>query len=105
MDAAFENVQIFNKEGRILLYFGQGGKEPGNFMLPAKVAIDYDNLKYFEKYVQADFQVEYLILVTSQFGDRKVNVFAYGRRKERNTLPMKSFSSRSRSRERRSWKS
>lgn len=77
-DASFNNVQIFNRDGRLLLFFGEGGDQPGNFLLPAKVALDYDNIKYFEKYIQPGFDVEYLILVTSQFGQRFVNVLAYG---------------------------
>jgi DNA-binding beta-propeller fold protein YncE len=83
VDAAFNNVQIFNKEGRLLMYFGKGGEEPGDLTLPARVAIDYDNLEYFREYVQPNFQAEYLILVTSQFGDRRVNVLAFGREEGR----------------------
>lgn len=79
VDASFNNVQIFNPEGRLLLFFGKGGEEPGDLTLPAKVTIDYDNLAYFEKYLQPGFRAEYLILVTSQFGERRINVFAYGR--------------------------
>ena len=81
VDASFNNVQIFNKEGRLLMFFGEGGDKPGNLLLPAKVAIDYENLQYFQKYAQPDFQMEYLVLVTSQFGDRRVNVLAYGQEK------------------------
>ena len=46
-----------------------------------KVVVDYDNLQYFQQYVQPDFQAEYLVLVTSQFGPRLVNVLAYGKQK------------------------
>jgi DNA-binding beta-propeller fold protein YncE len=81
VDAAFNNVQIFNAQGRLLMFFGEGGDTPGGLLLPAKVAIDYDNLSYFQKYLDPAFQPEYLVLVTSQFGDRRVNVLAYGREK------------------------
>jgi DNA-binding beta-propeller fold protein YncE len=86
VDAAFNNVQIFNKEGRLLLFFGQAGEGPGDLLLPAKVAVDYDNLKYFEKYVQRGFRAEYLIFVTSQVGERRVNVLAFGQ-EEGKTYP------------------
>jgi DNA-binding beta-propeller fold protein YncE len=79
VDASFNNAQIFNKEGRLLMFFGDSGNQPGGLVLPAKVAIDYDNLRYFQEYAQPNFQVEYLIFVTSQFGDRRVNVLAYGK--------------------------
>ncbi len=78
VDAAFDNVQIFNSQGRLLMFFGDNSESPGGLLLPAKVSIDYDNLQYFKAYVQPNFQAEYLVLVTSQFGDRRVNVFAYG---------------------------
>jgi hypothetical protein len=80
-DAAFNNVQIFNKEGRLLMFFGAGGENPGDLLLPAKVALDYDNLKYFQQYVAPGFEVHHLILVTAQFGPRRVNVFAAGQAK------------------------
>jgi DNA-binding beta-propeller fold protein YncE len=83
VDSAFNNVQVFNKDGRLLMFFGAGGEKPGNLLLPAKVALDYDNLKYFEKYLEPGFEPRYLILVTSQFGPRRVNVFAYGQEKGR----------------------
>jgi DNA-binding beta-propeller fold protein YncE len=79
VDASFNNVQIFSKEGRLLMFFGESGNQPGGFVLPAKVTIDYDNLQYFKQYVQPNFEVEYLVFVTSQFGDRRVNVLAYGK--------------------------
>jgi hypothetical protein len=79
VDASFNNVQVFTKEGRLLLFFGEGGDRPGDLLLPAKVTLDYENLEYFQEYVQPGFEVEYLVLVTSQFGERFVNVLAYGK--------------------------
>jgi sugar lactone lactonase YvrE len=81
VDAAFNNVQIFSKEGWLLLFFGKAGDAEGDFLLPAKVVIDYDDLQYFKKYLQPDFEAEYLILVTSQFGPHRVNVLAFGKQK------------------------
>jgi len=81
VDASFNNVQLFNKQGRLLMFFGQGGDKPGDFTLPAQVALDYDNLSYFQKYADPGFEMQYLIFVTSQFGDRRVNVLAFGKEK------------------------
>lgn len=81
VDAAFSNVQLFNPEGRLLLFFGDAGLGPGGLMLPAKVAIDETNIGYFRSYAAPEFEIEYLILVTSQFGDRKVSVYGFGHEK------------------------
>jgi DNA-binding beta-propeller fold protein YncE len=78
VDAAFNNVQIFTPSGHLATFFGGPGEGPGNLVLPAKVAIDYDDVDLFRKYVQPGFAVEYLVLVTSQFGKPAVHVFAYG---------------------------
>jgi DNA-binding beta-propeller fold protein YncE len=84
VDAAFDNVQVFSGEGQLLFWFGHFGKtglDPGNLFLPAKIAIDYNNVKYFEAYADPSFKLEYLVLVTSQFGDNMVNVYGFGRQR------------------------
>lgn len=86
VDAAFDNVQVFNSDGSLLMYFSQAGKKGGDLYLPAQVAIDYENVPYFQKYADPNFEIEYLILVTSQFGDRFVNVFGFGRERGRDYL-------------------
>ena len=83
VDSAFNNVQVFNGDGRLLMFFGGAGEKSGELLLPAKVAIDYDNIKYFEPYVAPGFEVRFLLLVTAQFGPRRVNVYAYGQEKGR----------------------
>ena len=76
VDAAFENVQMFNAEGQFLMPFAGPYKGPGDLWLPAQVTLDYDNVDYFRQYVHESLEPEYLILVTSQFGPDKVNVYA-----------------------------
>jgi hypothetical protein len=63
------------------MFFGGSGDKQGNLLLPAKVALDYDNVKYFERFLAPGFEPKYLILVSAQFGPRRVNVFAYGQQK------------------------
>jgi DNA-binding beta-propeller fold protein YncE len=77
VDAAFENIQIFNNEGQLLMFFGGPYKGPGDMYLPAKVTIDYNDLSFFEKYVDPAYRLKYLIFVSNQFGPDKVSV--YGR--------------------------
>lgn len=81
VDAAFNNVQMFDKDGRTLTFFGGPGDRRGNLVLPAKVTVDYDNLSYFQNFISPNFTAEYLVVVTSQFGPKRVNVFAFGKEK------------------------
>lgn len=79
-DAAFQNVQIFDSAGRVLMAFGQPKEgAPGTLNLPAGVAIDYDNVDLFRRYADPKFVLEYAILVVSQFGPNKVDVFGFGK--------------------------
>ena len=75
----FQNVQIFDREGRLLLFFGQPGGDVEGLNLPTGIKVDYDNVKYFQAYADPKFHVEYLVFVVSQFGPNKVDVFGYGR--------------------------
>ena len=44
VDASFQNFQIFNQQGDLLLYVGAGGKVgPGKFSLPAGMHVDKNN--------------------------------------------------------------
>lgn len=78
VDAAFENVQIFNKKDQLLMFFGgNASKGSGDMWLPSKVIIDYENIKYFEKYVDKRFNLKYIILVSNSFGPNKINVYGF----------------------------
>lgn len=75
-DAAFENCQIFDDEGRLLLFFGKADDAPqAGLCLPAGVALDYEHTAYFRRYVAPGREVEYLILIANQYGDKKINVY------------------------------
>lgn len=78
VDSSFENVQVFNKEFQLLLFFLRNGIERDNINLPAMIRIDYDHLDYFRQYISPDFKAEYLIFITSNFGRNKINVYAFG---------------------------
>jgi 6-bladed beta-propeller len=75
VDAGFENTQVFNKNNQLLMFFGGPYKGPGDMWLPAKVIVDYDNLKYFEKFVDPNFKLNYLVIVSNQYGPDKINVY------------------------------
>lgn len=82
VDAASEIVQIFDAEGKLLLFFGGPGNVQGGLNIPAKVVIDYDNVDLFADRVKPGYRLEYLVIVTSQFGSNKVSVFGYLEPKE-----------------------
>jgi hypothetical protein len=82
VDAVTCVVQIFDLEGRLLLFFGQADTATqGDLYLPAAVKIDYENVGLFQNAVAPGFECEYLILVTSQFGPNKVNVYGFLKKK------------------------
>ncbi len=83
VDAGFENVQMFNEQGKLLMFFGGSYKGPGDMWLPAKVYIDYENMDYFKQFVSPEFQLDYLIFVSNQYGPDKISV--YGAVKKNNT--------------------
>jgi sugar lactone lactonase YvrE len=76
-DAAFENVQIFNKEGDLLMHFGGAYEGAGSMWLPAAVEVSYENLSFFEPYVDDSFQLKHLIYVSNQYGPAKINVYGF----------------------------
>lgn len=77
VDTAFENVQVFDAEGRLLMFFGFPGGGRGAINVPAAVSLDYDNTAVFADRVAGGRALEYLILVSSQYGPNKVNVYGF----------------------------
>jgi hypothetical protein len=83
-DAAFENVQLFDRDGRLLMDFGQPGEGKEGLNLPTGVTIDRDNVEWFRRFAREGFDIEYLIFVASQFGPNKIDVFGFGRLQGKN---------------------
>ncbi len=77
-DAATEIIQMYNPDGQILMHFGGPGSVPGALVLPATVAIDATSIPYFKQYIHEDFDVEYLLFVSSQYGQHLISVYAFG---------------------------
>ncbi len=74
-----EVINIYDEQGRFLLFFGRPGSEPGNMNMPATVVIDYDTVDLFEPLAVRGAQLEFLVFVTNQYGPHKVNVYGFGR--------------------------
>ena len=77
-DAATEIIQMYDSEGQILMHFGGPGSVPGALVLPATVAVDVTSIPYFKEYIHKDFDVEYLLFVSSQYGQHLISVYAFG---------------------------
>ena len=77
-DAATEIIQMFNSDGEILMHFGGPGAVPGSLVLPATVAVDKTSLPYFQEHIHPDFNAEYLLFASSQYGRHLVSVYAFG---------------------------
>jgi len=78
VDAAFENVQIFDQAGNLLLFFGGTGQEPGSLVLPSQVIVINEDLAHFQRYAAPNFALEHVIVVTSQYGPNKLNIYGFG---------------------------
>ncbi len=80
VDAAANVAQVFDREGRILMYFGQPDTA-GSLYLPAGLHVDYDNIDYFRQYAAPGYDLDHLIFITSQAGERKVSVYGFLKKK------------------------
>ena len=68
MDAVFDNFQIFNLAGQLLLNLGETGNGPGEFGLPNGIAIGADNQIYVADALQssrASFQIPWPAMKTT----------------------------------------
>jgi sugar lactone lactonase YvrE len=78
VDTGSEVAKIYNQQGQLLLFFGLPGNEPGMMNLPAKIVLDYNNIDFFRQYAVKGANIEFLVLVTNQYGPNKVNVYGFG---------------------------
>ena len=78
VDAGTEVAKIYNKQAQLLLFFGLPGNEPGMMNLPTKIVLDYDNIEFFKQYAVEGANIEFLVLVSNQYGPNKVSVYGFG---------------------------
>ncbi|MCH7719377.1 MAG: hypothetical protein IH988_00100 [Planctomycetes bacterium] len=77
-DALFNRVHMFDQQGRILMLFGGPGDAPGATNLAADICIDTGPLERYAAWIPTDFDPSYVLLVTSQLGAGRVNIYAFG---------------------------
>jgi hypothetical protein len=78
IDAGSEVAKIYNQQAQLLLFFGLPGNEPGMMNLPVKIVLDYNNIEYFKQYAVPGASLEFLVIVTNQYGLNKVSVYGFG---------------------------
>ncbi|GFE59859.1 hypothetical protein AOG2_04470 [Geobacter sp. AOG2] len=79
VDAAAQQVQIFDPQMRLLMFFGAPGT-PGSLNIPAGIAVTSDNLGYYQKLAAPDFILDKVLFVVSQVGDHMINVYGLGKK-------------------------
>ncbi|MCC6680322.1 MAG: hypothetical protein IT445_05405 [Phycisphaeraceae bacterium] len=80
-DSQWDVVQVFNAKGELLLVFGEPGTEPQSMGLPATLCIDRSSIDAFRQYLDPNFEPQYLLFLTNQFGRNKIAVYAFGKAK------------------------
>ncbi len=80
-DSQWDVVQVFNEKGELLLVFGEPGTEPQSMGLPSTVYIDRTSIDVFRKYIDPNFEPQYLLFLANQFGRNKIAVYAFGKAK------------------------
>jgi hypothetical protein len=78
VDAAMERVFMYGPDHQMLMWFGEPeAYRPTALVLPAQVAIDYQNVDYFRKYLAAGQDLEFVVWVTNQGGPRPVSCYGF----------------------------
>lgn len=78
VDAGSEVAKIYNQQAQLLLFFGLPGNKPGMMNLPTKIILDYNNIEYFRRYAVEGANIEFLVLVSNQYGPNKISVYGFG---------------------------
>jgi len=78
VDAGTEVAKIYNQQAQLLLFFGLPGNEPGMMNMPTSIVLDYDNVELFKQYAVEGADIEFLVLISNQYGPNKVSVYGFG---------------------------
>ena len=79
VDAAFQNVQLFDEEQKLLMFFGAPGLPRGSLRVPAGIAVTDRDIDFYQQLAAPGFKLEQVILVVSQLGPHKVTVYGLGK--------------------------
>ncbi|WP_321367342.1 hypothetical protein [uncultured Desulfuromusa sp.] len=79
VDAAHQNVQLFNDQDRLLMFFGDPGLPVGSLNIPAGISVTDQDLDFYEQYAAPGFILEQVVVVISQVGRYKINIYGLGK--------------------------
>ena len=79
VDAAHQNVQLFNDKDRLLMYFGSPGLPRGSLNIPAGIAVTDQDLDFYQQFAAPGFDLEQVILVVNQVGRHKISIYGLGK--------------------------
>ena len=79
VDAAYQNVQIFNDKDRLLMFFGDPGLPVGSLNVPAGTDVTDQDLDFYQQFAAPGFDIEQVILVVNQVGRHKINIYGLGK--------------------------
>ncbi len=82
VDSAHQNVQIFDKSGRLLMFFGDPGLPVGSMNLPAGIAVTNENIETFQAMAAPGFELEQVVMVVNQVGQHRVGIYGLGKKKD-----------------------
>lgn len=79
VDAAHQNVQMFNDAGRLLMFFGSPGLPEGSLNLPAGIDVTSNDLDFYQQLAAPGFNLEQVVVVVNQVGQHRVNIYGLGK--------------------------
>ncbi|RLB72090.1 MAG: hypothetical protein DRH07_05420 [Deltaproteobacteria bacterium] len=82
VDASHQNVQIFNHQDRLLMFFGDPGLPRGSLNIPAGIDVTDQDLDFYQQFAAPGFKLEQVMLVVNQVGRYKINVYGLGKQQE-----------------------
>ncbi|MCK5516615.1 MAG: hypothetical protein KAI39_07055 [Desulfobulbaceae bacterium] len=81
VDSAHQNVQLFDSNDRLLMFFGDPGLPVGSMNIPAGITVTDDGLAFYQQLAAPDFELEQVVMVVNQVGRHKVGIYGLGKKR------------------------
>ncbi|PNU18727.1 hypothetical protein C2E25_16075 [Geothermobacter hydrogeniphilus] len=77
VDSGFGNVQVFDRNDRLLMFY-PGTSPPASLFLPMGIAVSADIVADLQEFIAPGFKASYVVAIANQFGPSRVNLYAFG---------------------------